>query len=81
MPAGRQLTVVVRLSEDDGATWSSAASVVVDEGSRSATSEVNVTIPAGDVYKRQHYDLVSRGGMGAGIIATVGVTVTPVRKK
>ncbi len=50
VPAGRQLTVAVRISEDDGATWSSAASVVVDEGNRSASSEVNVTIPAGSLH-------------------------------
>ncbi len=50
VPAGRQLTVVLYVSEDDGATWSSAASVVVDEGNRSASSEVNVTIPAGSLH-------------------------------
>ena len=50
VPAGRQLTVVLYVSEDDGATWSNAGNVVVDEVSRSATSEVNVTIPAGSMH-------------------------------
>ena len=50
VPAGRQLTVVLHVSEDNGATWSNAGNVVVDEVSRSATSEVNVTIPAGSLH-------------------------------
>ena len=48
--AGRQLTVVLYVSEDNGATWSNAGNVVVDEGSRSATSEVNATLPAGSLH-------------------------------
>lgn len=50
VPAGRQLTVVLHVSEDNGATWSNAGNVVVDEGSRSATSEVNATLPAGSLH-------------------------------
>lgn len=44
VPEGRQLTVVLRVSEDDGVTWTVGGSAVVDEGSRSATNEVNVTL-------------------------------------
>jgi len=50
VPEGRQLTVVLRVSEDDGVTWTVGGSAVVDEGSRSATNEVNVTLSAGSLH-------------------------------
>ena len=59
--------------EDDGGVVARVVQVICENQPTLDWTVANVT--------SQHYDLISRGGMGAAITATVGVTVTPVRKK
>lgn len=59
--------------EDDGGVVAPVVQVICEDEPTLEWTVANVT--------SQHYDLVSRGGMGAALTATIGVTVTPVRKK
>ena len=50
VPSGKQVLVTLRVSTDNGASWNSGGSVNLTETLRSATAEVNATLPAGSLH-------------------------------